>query len=255
MHGKNSVRWWNGNGMALLELSGVRKRYGRGQLEHVALRDVSFELSRGELLAIWGRRNSGRSTLLRIAAGLEAPDHGVVSRDGRDLHVRGAEELREKIRYCRRTFLPTEGHLVIDRLITTQLTRGIRVAAARLRAEEALERADASHCATLKPSELRIAEAVLVGIARSLVHKPELLVIDEPMLGVEQGDGERIFSVLRKLADENVSVLMSVGETACLAGADRILSLAAGELHGELQPSELAPVIQLHATISQTASA
>ncbi|HEX3519834.1 MAG TPA: ATP-binding cassette domain-containing protein [Solirubrobacteraceae bacterium] len=241
--------------MALLELAGVRKRYGRGQLERIALRDVSFELSHGELLAIWGRRNSGRSTLLRIAAGLEVPDHGVVSLGGRDLHARGAGELREKVRYCRKTFLPTEGHLVIDRLITAQLTRGIRVAAARLHAEEALERAGASHCATLKPSELRIAEAVLVGIARSLVHQPELLVIDEPMLGVEERDRDQILSVLRALAGEGVSVLMSVGDIGCLAGADRALSLAGGELHGELQPTELAPVIQLHTAISQTASA
>lgn len=241
--------------MALLEFAGVRKRYGRGQLERIALRDVSFELGHGELLAIWGRRNSGRSTLLRIAAGLEAPDQGIVSLEGRELHARGADHLREKIRYSRKTFLPTEGKLVIDRLVTAQLTRGIRVASARLRAEEALERAGASQCATLKPSELRIPEAVLVGIARSLVHQPELLVIDEPMLGVEPHDRHQILSVLRTLADEGVSVLMSVGETACLVGADRALSLAAGELHGELQPTELAPVIQLHTAISQTASA
>jgi putative ABC transport system ATP-binding protein len=241
--------------MALLELAGVRKRYGRGQLERIALRDVSFELSHGELLAIWGRRNSGRSTLMRIAAGLEAPDLGTVSLDGRDLHARGAGELREKIRYCRKTFLPTEGHLVIDRLITAQLTRGIRVAAARVHAEEALERAGASHCATLKPRELRIAEAVLVGIARSLVHQPELLVIDEPMLGVEERARDQILSVLRTLADEGVSVLMSVGDVGCLAGADRALSLTGGELHGELQATELAPVIQLRTAISRTASA
>jgi putative ABC transport system ATP-binding protein len=241
--------------MGLLELAGVRKRYGRGQLERMALRDVSFELSHGELVAIWGRRNSGRSTLLRIAAGLEAPDQGVVSWEGRDLHVRGAETLRERIRYCRRTFRPTEGQLVIDRLITTQLIRGVRGAPARTRAHEALERAGASHCATLKPSELSIAEAVLVGVARSLVHQPELLVIDEPTLGVEAGERDRILALLRSLADEGVSVLMSVGETTCLAGADRALSLAAGELHGALQPTELAPVIELHTGMSRTASA
>jgi ABC-type multidrug transport system ATPase subunit len=241
--------------MGLLEFAGVRKRYGRGQLERVALREVSFELSQGELLAIWGRRNSGRSTLLRIAAGLEAPDQGVVSRDGRDLHARGAERLREQIRYCRKTFLPTEGQLVIDRLITAQLIRGVRRAVARTGAHEALERAGASHCATLRPSELRIAEAVLVGIARSLVHQPELLVIDEPTLGVEADERDRILSLLRSLADEGVSVLMSVGETTGLAGADRALSLAAGELHGELQPTELAPVIELRAAMSRTARA
>jgi putative ABC transport system ATP-binding protein len=241
--------------MDLLELTGIGKRYGRGQLERVALREVSFELSRGELVAIWGRRNSGRSTLLRIAAGLEEPDQGVVALDGRDLNSRGTEALRERIRYVRKTYRASEGQLVIDRLITAQLTRGIRGTAARMRAHEALARVGTSRCATLKPSELDIAETLLVGIARSLVHEPELLVIDEPTLGVDVFDRDRILALLRGLADEGVSVLMSVGETTCLSGADRALSLADGELHGELQPTELAPVVQLRAAAGRTVSA
>jgi len=241
--------------MALLELDGVGKRYGRGRLERVALRDVSFELSTGELVAVWGRRNSGRSTLLRIAAGLEPPDEGVVSLRGGSLNARGGEQLREQIRYCRKTFRATEGQLVIDRLITAQLTRGIHGTAARSRAHEALRRVNASHCATLRPSELDITETVLVGIARSLVHQPKLLVIDEPTLGVDVFERDHILSLLRGLADEGMSVLMSVGETTCLAGADRGLSLSSGELHGELQPQELAPVVQLHDAASRAASA
>jgi len=241
--------------MTLLELAGVGKHYGRGQLERVALRDVSFELSAGELVAIWGRRNSGRSTFLRIAAGLEPPDRGVVLLRGGNLHARGGENLRQQIRFCRKTYRPTEGQLVIDRLITAQLTRGIRGSSARDRAHEALARANASHCATLKPSELYITETVLVGIARSLVHQPQLLVIDEPTLGVDVFERDRILSLLRGLADGGISVLMSVGETTCLAGADRALSLANGELHGELQPTELAPVIHLHDATSRTVSA
>jgi ABC-type multidrug transport system ATPase subunit len=241
--------------MALLELAGVGKRYGRGQLERVALREISFELGAGELLAVWGRRNSGRSTLLRIAAGLEAPDRGSVSLDGRDLHARGSGHLREQIRYCRKTYRATEGHLVIDRLTTAQLTRGIPGPAARARAHEALERAGVSHCATLMPDRLDTAETVLVGIARSLVHQPKLLVIDEPTLGVDVFERDRILSLLRSLADDGTAVLMSVGETTCLAGADRALSLASGELHGELQTPALAPVIPLHDAASRTVSA
>ena len=241
--------------MALLELAGVGKRYGRGRLERVALRDVSFELSAGEVIAVWGRRNSGRSTLMRIAAGLEPPDEGVVSLRGRSLNARGGEELREQIRYCRKTFRATEGQLVIDRLITTQLTRGIQGPAARTRAQEALDRVKAPHCATLEPSELDITETVLVGIARSLVHQPKLLVIDEPTLGVDVFERDRILALLRSLADEGMSVLMSVGETTCLAGADRGLSLSSGELHGELQPPDLAPVVQLRDAASRAVSA
>jgi ABC-type multidrug transport system ATPase subunit len=231
--------------MALLEVTGVAKRYGRGQLERVALRDASFELSTGELLAIWGRRNSGRSTLLRIVAGLEPPDRGAVSLNTGGSRISRDEDLRRRIRYCRKTHRPTEGQLVIDRLLTTQLTRGVIAATARTRAHEALERANAAHCATLKPGELDITETVLVGIARSLVHQPQVLVIDEPTLGVDLFERDRILSLLRRLADDGIAVLMSVGETTCLAGADRALSLAGGELHGELQPAELAPVVQL----------
>jgi putative ABC transport system ATP-binding protein len=240
--------------MALLELAGIGKRYGRRQLERVALREVSCELSAGELLAIWGRRNSGRSTLLRIAAGLEAPDRGVVSLRGRSLHARGNEDLLEQIRYCRKTYRPSEGQLVIDRLITAQLTRGISGSSARTRAHEALERAGVSHCAILMPDRLDTAETVLVGIARSLVHQPKLLVVDEPTLGVDVFERDRILSLLRSLADEGIAVLMSVGETTCLSGADRALSLADGKLHGELQTPALAPVIPLRDTAVRTVS-
>jgi ABC-type multidrug transport system ATPase subunit len=241
--------------MALLEVAGVGKRYGRGQLERVALRDASFELSAGELLAIWGRRNSGRSTLLRIVAGLEPPDKGAVVLNRGDSSTSRSEDLREQIRYCRKTYRPTEGQLVIDRLITTQLTRGTTAPVARTRAHEALERTGTAHCATLKASELDVTEAVLVGVARALVHQPEVLVIDEPTLGVDLFERDRILSLLRRLADDGVSVLMSVGETTCLAGADRALSLANGELHGELQPAALAPVVQLRDVASRTVSA
>jgi putative ABC transport system ATP-binding protein len=242
--------------MTLLEVSGVGKRYGRGKLERVALRDVSFELSAGELLAIWGRRNSGRSTLLRIVAGLEPPDDGAVVLNRGTSSTRSEEDLREQVRYCRKTYRPTEGQLVIDRLMTTQLTRGIPGPSARTRAHEALARTNTSHCATLKPNELDITETVLVGIARSLVHQPKMLVLDEPTLGVDLFERDRILSLLRRLADDGISVLMSVGETTCLAGADRALSLADGELHGDLQPPvELAPVIELRAPASRTLSA
>jgi ABC-2 type transport system ATP-binding protein len=105
------------------------------------------------------------------------------------------------------------------------------------------------------PDRLDTAETVLVGIARSLVHRPRLLVIDEPTLGVDVLERDRILSLLRGLADDGISVLMSVGETTCLAGADRALSLANGELHGELQPPELAPVVQLREAASRTARA
>lgn len=229
--------------MTLLELENVGKRYGRGSRERVALRDVSLQIEAGEHIAVWGRRRSGRSTLLRVAAGVETPDEGVVRFQGRDLSELGAETLRGHIRYCRKVFRPDDGQYVLDQLITGQLARGASASLARSRARDALERAGAAQCAALRPNDLDSTEAALVVIARALAHQPKLLVIDEPTLGVDLLDRDRILSLLRSLTANGIAVLMSAGETPCLSDSDRALALSNGELRGELEPPELAPVV------------
>jgi len=239
--------------MNLLELEHASKRYGRGSQERVALRDVSLELEPGELVAVWGRRRSGRSTLLRVVAGLEAPDAGVVRFEGRDLNDRRAEAVRDGIRYCRKAFRSAGGQYVLDQLVTGQLTRGTSPSSARSRAHDALARTGAEQCAGLRPSELDNAEVVRVAIARAIAHQPRLLVIDEPTLGVDLAGHAQIVSLLRSLADDGMAVLTSAVETTGLAGADRALSLSKGELRGELTTAPVAPVVPLRAAAGWSA--
>jgi ABC-type ATPase involved in cell division len=177
-----------------------------------------------------------------------------VSFEGRNLAGAGSEALHGDIRYCRKSFRPAEGQFVLDQLVMGQLTCGVSLSLARSRASEALEHAGAQRCAALRPSELDSTEAVRVVIARALAHQPKLLVIDEPTLGVDLLDRDQILLLLRSLADEGIAVLTSAGETTCLSGADRALSLGAGELHGELTP-ELAPVVPLRRVAGGSASA
>lgn len=239
--------------MNLLELEHASKRYGCGSRERVALRDISLEVEPGELVAVWGRRRSGRSTLLRVAAGLEAPDDGVVRFEGHDLSDRRSEAARGGIRYCRKAFRPAGGKLVLDQLVTGQLARGVSPSPARSRAHDALARAGAEQCAGLRPSELDPAEAVRVAIARALTHEPKLLVIDEPTLGVDLVGHGQIVSLLRSLADDGMAVLTSAVETTGLAKADRALSLSKGELRGELTTAPVAPVVPLRAAAGWSA--
>jgi ABC-type multidrug transport system ATPase subunit len=231
--------------MSLLALKRVGKRYGRGSHERVVLHDVSLEITTGELVAVWGRRRSGRSTLMRVAAGVESPDSGAVHFRGTDLAARSAEPMGGGVRYCRKTFRPAGGQFVLDQLITSQLTRGVSPSLAQTRAREALVRVGAGKCGALRPNELGSTEAVRVVIARALAHEPELLVIDEPTLGVDLLDRDAILALLRAVVNEGIAVLMSVGETPCLTGCDRALSLDDGELHGELATAALAPVLPL----------
>lgn len=230
--------------MSLLELDQVSKRYLHGSRERVALREVSLQLDPGELVGIWGLRRSGRSTLLRLAAGIESPDAGAVRFAGSDLARASAAALGSDIGYCRRTFHGVDGRTLFEELTVSQLARGIPQTQARTRAREALERTGASGCAELAPHELDSAETARVAIARALASKPSLLLADEPTKGVDMFERDGILELLRSLARDGMAVLMSTGESTGLFGADRALSLSEGEMHGSVSP-ELAPVVRL----------
>jgi ABC-type sugar transport system ATPase subunit len=229
--------------MSLLELRRVSKRYGRGMRERVALRDVSLQLDAGELVSVWGRRRSGRSTLLRVAAGVEAPDDGVVRFDGRELSGRCGEMLGHGIGYCRTTFQASEGEAVLDHVMVGQFAHGISPSLAEVRARAALERAGAQRCAARRPGELDCDEIVRVAIARALALDPRLLLVDEPTIGVDLLARDGILLLLQSLAREGTAVLMSTGESTGLSGA-RALTLSDGELHGA-PARELAAVVPL----------
>jgi ABC-type sugar transport system ATPase subunit len=228
--------------MILLELEHVSKRSRRGVRD--ALDDVSLAIDEGEMVTVWGERRSGRSTLLRIAAGIETPDTGVVRFAGRALADRGDEKLGEGIGCCRTAFCASAGQHIIDLLAATQLARGIPRSAARSRAWKALERVGAKECATRTSEELNGEELVRVAIARALACEPRLLVIDEPTIGVDLIARDGILTLLRSIADDGIAILASTGEGTGFLGADRVLALHKGKLRGEITP-EFAPVAEL----------
>jgi ABC-type sugar transport system ATPase subunit len=83
-----------------------------------------------------------------------------------------------------------------------------------------------------------------VALALGLASQPRLIVFDEPVIGVDLLGRDEILVLLRSLVDDGIAVLMSVGETPALAGADRALAIADGELRGAVAP-KLAPVLPL----------
>src|ERR1700704_6295630 len=167
----------------LLELEGVARSRNRDARERVVLRGVSLKLDAGELVAVWGLRHSGRSTLLRVAAGGEGPDTGVVRFDGRDL-ARCNDALGAGMAYCRATFRPTDGQNMHEQVMTGLLARGAKLEDARVNALVALRRAGVEQCAEVRPNDLDGSEIMRVAIARALATAPRLLLIDEPTKGV-----------------------------------------------------------------------
>jgi putative ABC transport system ATP-binding protein len=235
--------------MSLLALDRVSKRHQDGRSERVVLDDVSMSLHAGELVALLGMRGSGRSTLLQIAAGIQAPDSGGVRFAGRELAGPGGGALGDGIGYCASTRADPEAGLVLEELMLTPRTRGVGHSDAEASARAALERVSAAGCAGHPFAELDGAEAVRVGLAQALVLEPALLVIDEPLIGVdllEQGD---ILALLRSLADDGIAVLMSASESTGSPNVDRKLLIRNGVLAGNVDP-ELPSVHQLLAEAS-----
>jgi ABC-type lipoprotein export system ATPase subunit len=240
--------------LSLLELRHVGKAYSRGSRRVEVLRGVSLEIDSGELVAVWGMRRSGRSTLLAVAAGIDPPDTGVVLFEGEDLSARGASVLGDGVGYCHQGVGVGSGRRVIDNVRAGLLARGVSVPVAHSRAHEALRRVGAEGCKGLTLGDLDGAEAVRVSIACALVLGPRVLVIDEPTKGVDLLERDEIVLLLRSLANEGIAILVSDADGSGLSDADRALTLAGGELRGRATPGIGGAVLPLKRPGKSTAA-
>jgi len=237
---------------SLLTLENVSKRYPRGahaSRERIALRDVSLEIAPGEFVAVWGRRRSGRTTLLEVCAGLEKPTEGAVRFAGDDLSARRMIGKPEGIGFAQPHFSRMHG-VVVEQVATPMLKTRARVENAQIRAYELLDRMGVASCAEMTPDDLEPSELVRVMLARALMMQPRLVLLDAPTSGVPAPERDAIFSLLRSLTrDADLAVLMTVDEVPGLAAVtDRLLAIGGGELRGATSPAEPAAVLPLRRT-------
>jgi len=232
--------------MSLLTLERVSKRYRRGRRDVTALDDVTLSIATGELVAIWGMPRSGRTTLLRIAAGLERPDGGAVRFGGAALRAGHGDGIPDGIGYVEVALASAGGESILDHVAMPLLARGASPDVARARARLQLERVGAAACARLQPRELEPTERVRVAIAQALVTAPRLLLVDDPTRHVDLLEREAVLLLVRSIADGDVAVLMTTGEAMGVSGVDRALTISGGVLRAEAS-AEPAPVLSLRA--------
>ncbi len=231
--------------MSLLELSRVGKSHSRGSRRIEVLREISLDIDAGELVAVWGSRHSGRSTLMRVAAGVDPPDAGVVRFAGEDLRAHGKTGLGSGIGYCQQGVGVPPGRAVIDKVRAGLLARRVPTPVAYSRAHRALERVGIERSGELMMGDLDGAEATRLALACALALGPAVLVIDEPTKGVDLLERDQILLLLRSLANEGIAILMSDGDGSMLSDADRALTLTGGELRGKTSSPPLGSLLPL----------
>jgi putative ABC transport system ATP-binding protein len=218
----------------VLSLTNVSKTYRRGPHELQVLCDVSLDVHAGEFIAVYGERSSGKTTLLRVAAGVEPPDSGTVRFAGRDLAELPRRQFsqlhREEIAWVRRAAPQSPGLRMIDH-VALPLLGSLGQQAAQQKAKAALAKVGVGECAFEQWANLSDAERMAVLLAQGLVRAPRLLLVDDPTAGLGVLERERIVALLRAVADEErLAVVMAAPEMPAMLRAHDVRSLSGGLL-------------------------
>jgi putative ABC transport system ATP-binding protein len=196
---------------AVLELDGVTKVYGEQSPVH-ALREVSFSVREGELVAIVGPSGSGKSTLLHIMGTLEPPSSGVVRISGVDAARLGDRDLSRlrasEIGFVFQQFFLAEHATVRENVADGLLYAGVPAAERYRRADEALDRVGLADRAGFKPTTISGGQRQRVAIARALVGRPAIVLADEPTGNLDSTTGASIMELLRELNADGATIIM-----------------------------------------------
>jgi len=224
-------------GGARVAVREATRTYGSGPGTVHALREATFDVTPGEMVAIVGRSGSGKTTLLNLLGGLDRPDTGRVEVDGVDvtgLDDDGLSRLRrDAVSYVFQTFglIPT---------LTAAENVGVPLRLRRAPADERdrrvellLELVGLRDHAGQRPAELSGGQQQRVAIARALAGSPRLLVADEPTGQLDAETGLSVMALLRAIVEsEGVTAVIATHDPVMMSLADRVLTISDGRVSG-----------------------
>jgi sulfate/thiosulfate transport system ATP-binding protein len=219
----------------VIEVEGISKRYG----DAVALEDVSLVVPDGSLTALLGPSGGGKTTLLRVIAGLEEPDTGLVRMDGADVtHV---PVRRRGIGFVFQHYAAFKHMSVADNVAFGLSVRKRPKDEVRRRVSELLELVGLSHLAGRRPHQLSGGQRQRMALARALAVDPKVLLLDEPFGALDARVREELRNWLRRLHDEvHVTTLfVTHDQTEALEISEQIVVVNEGRVEQIGSPEEI----------------
>ena len=216
----------------MIQLENVSKIYHMGKVEVPALRGVSLKIEQGEMASIVGASGSGKSTLMNIIGCLDKPTSGTYMLEGADVGRLNDNQLAE-LRNRKLGFVFQEYNLLPRATAAANVELPLVYSGnfqKRKRALEALERVGLGARANHKPTELSGGEQQRVAIARALINNPALILADEPTGNLDSVSSAEIISILHKLNQEGITVILVTHEMGIAAQTQRTIRLKDGQI-------------------------
>jgi len=229
--------------MALIELSGIERRFQLGDTTVNALAGLNLQIAAGEYVAVMGPSGSGKSTLLNLLGLLDRPNEGTYKLEGRDVTTLSPDE-QATVRSTRIGFVFQSFHLVprltaAENIALPMTLAGIPAAERNQRVARALKDFGLENRADHKPDELSGGQRQRVAIARATIMQPALILADEPTGNLDRHTGEEVVNLLEALNATGVTLIVVTHDPVMGARARRQLVMEDGRLQSDSQAAEI----------------
>jgi putative ABC transport system ATP-binding protein len=219
-------------GSPVIELAGITKVYGSGEVAVAALRGVDLVISEGEFVAIMGPSGSGKTTLLGIIGCLDRPTEGTYDLVGEEMSEldenRRARVRGERIGFVFQAYNLLPRQQAYKNVELPLIYAGVPARERRARVLEALKQVGLADRADHRPNQLSGGEQQRVGIARALVVRPKVLLADEPTGNLDSASAEDVLTVLDRLNEQGTTIVLVTHSEEVAQRAARIVRVADG---------------------------
>lgn len=216
--------------MAYIEADHVVKRYRMGEVEILAVADISFSVEKGEFVVIVGPSGAGKTTVLNLLGGMDSCSDGKIVVDGQTVSGSDVKQLTEYRRHDI-GFVFQFYNLVHNLTALENVELAAQICPRSLSAEDVLKRVGLGDRLDNFPAQLSGGEQQRVAIARALVKNPKLLLCDEPTGALDYVTGKQILALLQETCREHgMTVVVITHNSALTPMADRVIRIKNGRV-------------------------
>lgn len=223
----------------MIAVNNLTKVYHTGQGEVTALSGISFNIARGSFVSIVGSSGSGKTTLVNLLGCLDFPTSGSYLLDGIDVFSSSAGELslirREKIGFVFQSFDLLPSLTVMENVELPLVYRGVTPAERKVLATRAIESVGLGDRLYHRPMQLSGGQQQRTAIARAIVADPPLLLADEPTGNLDNASAAEVLSILTRLNELGVTIILITHDNSIAGLADKRLRLEKGLLEVEYE--------------------